>query len=319
MSKIIKLEDLKDSYFRDSCIIAVMGFFDGVHRGHKKIIKMCVERAKELEGLSLVFTFDKPPINIITGKLYKKLITTYEDKLDFIREQGVDFIIVSNFDRSFAEMEPYDFCEEILLKKVNIKELFIGTGFKFGKNAKGNTAILRDFFIKRGIGINEVPILKINGLDVSSTSIRDFYKKGDIENMRTFLGRYPYVKGKVVSGEKRGSTLGFPTANIDIFREFVIPDDGVYIGLVSIINGGTKLTDLNAIINIGDNPTFKNSHKRIESHILDFHDDIYNADIKVTFLKRLREEITFKKKEDLINQIKSDIEQARKYFKEIVY
>ncbi len=311
MGKLIKLEKLKSGSLKDT--VMVIGFFDGVHIGHKKIIRLCVEKAKEIKGTSVVFTFDKPPLNILKGDMYKKLITSYADKIKLINELGVDFIVEAKFDSTFSKIEPEQFCREILIEKFNIKDLFIGEDFKFGTNASGDTGFLRNFFKSYDVNINIVPILKIDGVMVTSTAIRKFYNEGRIEKIITFLGRFPSITGIVLRGEGRGRALGFPTANIDVFEEFVTPNDGVYLGFVKILNKKYKNAGFPSIMNIGSNPTFKGKRKWIESHIINFNEEIYGYKIKVSFLKKLRDEISFQSKEELINQIKKDIDFAKTY------
>jgi riboflavin kinase / FMN adenylyltransferase len=330
LSKIIRLEKLDYSMFRDTGTTAVIGFFDGVHTGHKKIIKLCVDKAKSMGMASLVFTFDKPPLNIIKGKLDKKLITSYCDRIDLIKKIGVDYIVVAKFNTEFAELEPGQFCRDILKARLNAREVFIGRGFKFGKNSAGDADFLKSFFRgkKPAVNINVIDIYKIGQVPVSSTTIRKLYSEGNIEKITEFLGRFPSIKGKVVKGDQRGRIIGFPTANIDVFEKYITLKDGVYAGYISIctktvpvcrssaatgVNGSFKMP---SVVNIGNNPTFKGNRKWIESHILDFDADIYGQKIEVVFLKRLRDEISFESKEELIKQIKSDIAFAEKYFME---
>ncbi|MBM3707471.1 MAG: bifunctional riboflavin kinase/FAD synthetase [Actinobacteria bacterium] len=322
MSKTIRLENLKKGYFNKSKVIAVMGFFDGIHIGHQKIIKDCIDRAEAIGGTSVVFTFDKPPSNIIRGGYFKKLITSYSDKLCLISQTGIDYVIVAKFDSSFADLEPEEFCRKILINNLNIKELFIGKGFRFGRDAKGDVNYLKMLLKNYKIKVNEVPILKIKNMPVSSTIIRKFYSNGDIENIISFLGRIPFITGKVIRGDSRGRIIGFPTANIDVFEKFVVPKDGVYFGWTTILKKN-KTTGkscvqteekLPSLINIGSNPTFKGRRRWIEAHIIDFNGDIYNEKIKVYFFRMLREEKEFKNKEELVNQIKLDLSRARKYF-----
>jgi riboflavin kinase / FMN adenylyltransferase len=326
LRRVIKLENLKEGSFKGLKVFAVIGFFDGVHRGHQEIIKKCVNRARLAGGISIVFTFNNQPKNIIHKKLFKKLITSSADKLELIKRLGVDHIIIANFDEPFSGYEPEIFCSQILVEKLNIEEIFIGQGFRFGKDAKGNVNFLRSYFKDTGVKINEEPIFAVDKMPVSSTLIRKYYGCGDIESIKLLLGRYPALKGKVVKGDGRGRTLGFPTSNIDVFEKYVTPMDGVYAGFVKIFADSAgkreKTTDAvdtgkkyPAVINIGDNPTFAVAHKWIESHLIDFEADIYNRKIEITFLKRLRDEKKFAGKEDLIRQIAADIDSARDFFK----
>lgn len=311
VTKILKIEKINNSFFEDIKTVVVIGFFDGVHLGHQRIIKLCTERAAKIDGSSVVFTFDKPPSNVVKRQAYKKLIVPYQEKIKILKSCGVDYIVIAGFNTGFSKLDPEEFCRHILVEKLNIKELFIGRGFRFGKNAAGNEKFLQDFFALYDVKVNVVPVFKIGRVPVSSTEIRKYYSEGNIEKITEFLGRIPAVSGKVTAGDSRGRLLGFPTANIDIFERFVIPADGVYLGWVNI---PPLKTNLQAVINIGSNPTFAGNKKRIESCIIDFNKNIYGRQIKVYFLKRLRDEILFASKEDLIKQIKKDLSFAKTYF-----
>jgi riboflavin kinase/FMN adenylyltransferase len=325
LRRVIKLENLKEGSFNGLRVFAVIGFFDGVHRGHQEIIRKCVNRARQAGGVSVVFTFNKQPKNIIHKKLFKKLITASSEKLDMIKMLGVDNIIVANFDGIFSSYEPETFCSLILVEKLNIEEIFIGHGFKFGKDAKGNVDFLKRYFKGMDVKINEEPIFTVDKMPVSSTLIRHYYGLGDIDKIKLLLGRYPAIRGKVAKGDGRGKTLGFPTSNIDVFEKYVTPMDGVYAGSVRIFaesvskkEKASAVLDIEkkypAVINIGDNPTFTAAHKWIESHLLDFDADIYGRKIEITFLKRLRDEKKFPGKDELIRQISADIDSARIFF-----
>jgi len=313
MSELLELEKLDKNYFKDRNSVVVIGFFDGVHLGHRKIIEACIKKAKKINGVSIVLTFNKPPLNVIKSEMYKKLIISYEEKIKIIDSLGVDFIVTANFDSDFLMLEPGQFCRNILIEKFYIREIFVGSEFHFGFKAKGDVLFLKRFLKPYNVKVNVVPLLKIKGEVVSSTNIRKYYSEGKIKEIRNLLGKNPQVEGIVVRGAGRGKQLGFPTANIDVCEVFVTPKDGVYLGTVEINAGKNKL--LPAIINIGDNPTFKESKKWIEAFIINFKDDIYKRKIKINFLERLRDEIIFESKDKLISQMKLDLGYANKYFK----
>ena len=312
MSELLELEKIDNNYFRDKNSVVVIGFFDGVHLGHKKIIEACVERAKKINGVSIVMTFNKPPLNVVKNGTYKKLIVSYEEKIEIIGSLGVDFIVTANFDSGFLMLEPGQFCRDVLINKFYIREIFTGSGFRFGFEARGDVLFLKRFLMPYNIKVSVVPLLKIKGVVVSSTNIRKYYSEGKIEEIRNLLGRNPQVEGIVVRGAGRGKQLGFPTANIDVCEVFVTPKDGVYLGSVGINGSENKLFP--AIVNVGDNPTFKESKKWIEAFIIDFKDDIYRRKIRINFLERLRDEIIFEDKDKLISQMRLDLEYANKYF-----
>ncbi len=312
MVKIVELEKIKAGHFVDKILFVVIGFFDGVHLGHRKIIEASIKKAQKENGKSLVLTFDKPPLNVVKSKLFKKLINSFDQKIELIEDLGVDFIIKARFDSEFLKLRPEEFCSNILVDRFNLKEIFVGEGFRFGYRGAGDVSQLKDYLKVQEARVNIVPLLKIKGETISSTNIRKYYREGDVSAVKRMLGRYPSATGTVVEGDKRGRLLGFPTANIDIFHNYVTLRDGVYLGTVKI---GPSLGDgLPAIINVGDNPTFKGTRKWIEAYIIDFNKNIYGNKISISFFDRLREEIKFKNKEELIQQIKKDYHYAKKYF-----
>lgn len=291
----------------------IIGFFDGVHRGHQKIMNICKARSMEKKGLSTALTFDRPPLNILKKRVYKKLILPYTEKINIIESLGIDIIVTAEIGMEFLSLSPEEFCDDILIGLFNIRELFIGHGFRFGRGGCGDVRFLKQYLGTRRVKVNEISLTKSRGEVVSSTVIRKYYLEGDIKRIKELLGRDPCIKGKVIKGAGRGKKLGFPTANIDVCESLVVPGDGVYFGKISISNNDAG--ELPVVINIGDNPTFGDSKKWVESHILDFDGKIYDEDIRITFLKKLRKEIKFETGEGLIGQIKKDIDDARLFFK----
>ncbi len=312
MVKIVELEKIKAGHFVDKILFVVIGFFDGVHLGHRKIIEASIKKAQKENGKSLVLTFDKPPLNVVKSKLFKKLINSFDEKIGLIEDLGVDFIIKARFDSEFLKLRPEEFCSNILVDRFNLKEIFVGEGFRFGYRGAGDVSQLKDYLKVQEARVNIVPLLKIKGETISSTNIRKYYREGDVDAIKRMLGRYPGASGIVVEGDRRGRLLGFPTANIDIFHNYVTLRDGVYLGKVKV--GTLQGNDLPAIINVGDNPTFRGTRKWIEAHIIDFNKNIYGSKISISFFNRLREEIRFTNKEELILQIKKDYQYAKKYF-----
>ncbi len=312
LAKLIRLEGITEDYFKGESSIIVIGAFDGVHLGHKKIIEQCIKRAKEVKGISIVLTFEDHPLNIIKGRIHKKLIISFEDKIKLIKRLGVDFVVTVKFDKKFSVLEPEQFCKEILTNRFHAREIFIGEGFRFGRDRKGNGIFLKNYFAPLGTKVNIVSLYKVGGVPASSTAVREYFLEGDLEKVNLILGRCPYVAGTVTKASGRGRKLGFPTANIGVPKIFVIPKDGVYLGRVKISGSSKKLP---ALVNIGDNPTFGNNKKWIEAFIINFNENIYGKKIKIYFLKRLRDEIMFGSEDELVAQIKIDLENAVKYFK----
>jgi riboflavin kinase/FMN adenylyltransferase len=291
--------------------VLVIGFFDGVHLGHQYIIKNCIKRAKELNGISIALTFDRPPVNVLARKIHKQLIIPYLEKIRLLDLVGLDYIITAHIDENFLKLSPARFCREVLEEILDIKELYIGKGFRFGYNAAGDVKFLNDFFKNTEVKINQLSLLKKDDTVISSTIIRDRYAVGDIEKISDMLGREPYITGTVVKGAGRGRELGFPTANIDIDGNFIVPGDGVYLGSVSFDDGIKKMA---AIVNIGCNPTFNEKKRWVESHIINFKGEIYEKRITVYFYKRIRDEVKFKSSEDLKRQMEKDLAEAGRYF-----
>jgi len=313
LSELLELKKINKGYFRSKNTVLVIGFFDGVHLGHRRIIEACLKSAKGINGVSAVLTFDKPPVNVIKSRIRKKLIISYEEKIRLIEDLGVDYIVSASIDNEFLMLMPESFCRNILINKINVKEVFVGSGFRFGYKAKGNILFLKKFFKSYAVKVNVLPLLKVEGEVVSSTSIRKYYSEGRIDKIANLLGRKPQLEGEVVRGSGRGKKLGFPTANIDICEVNITPGDGVYLGRVMI--GESKKKLFNALINIGNNPTFKDNKRWIEVFLLNFSRDIYGEKIRITFLKKLRDEIKYSSNEELIDQIKLDLKSADKYFR----
>lgn len=312
LAQIIHLTDLNDSFFKESLNILVIGFFDGVHKGHKEIIKRCIKRARIKGGISIALTFDIPPVNIISGKKTKKLIISFEEKIQVMSSLGIDYIVDVNFNKDFAGLDKENFCRKILVDKINAREIFIGENFKFGKDAKGDYFFLKNYLKNFNIKVHAVKLFKINNIVVSSTGIRRLYEEGSAEKIKLFLGRYPTVKGNVQKGFSRGTKLGFPTANIAIDESYIILKNGVYAGRI-IIEDSKK--SWQSLINVGNNPTFGFQNTLIEVYVLNFNKNIYNKKITVKFLKYLRQETKFTSENDLIVQIKEDIKRTHDYFK----
>jgi len=315
LARKLELKSIKKDQFRQACTIMGIGFFDGVHVGHQKILNMCNARSREEKGLSAALTFDKPPLNILKKQMYKKLILPYEEKIRIMESLGIDIIVTAEIGIEFLNLSPEEFCDDILIGLFNIKELFVGRDFRFGRGGCGDVRFLKKYLGTRKIKVNGVSLIESRGEVVSSTVIRKYYSEGDIKRVKELLGRDPHISGKVIEGAGRGRKLGFPTANIDVCDSLVVPGDGVYFGKISM--GKNNADEIPALINIGDNPTFGGSKKWVESHMLDFNGNIYGEDIRIVFLKKLREEIRFKNGEGLIKQIKKDIADAEIFFKRI--
>ena len=286
--------------------VLTVGNFDGVHLGHLRIINTLVERAESTGGEPVVVTFREHPRKILNPEFSAEILTTAEEKINLIYEAGVRNIIVLDFTRETASMSARDFYNNILIKKIDIKELVIGYDHAFGKNREGNFDYLSKIASETGIGLTRVMEEQINGQPVSSTRIRDMLNAGAVEDAAPLLGRPYSLTGRVIRGASRGRILGFPTANIKPdSEEKIVPCGGVY-----AVCARAGADNLKGIMNIGSNPTFETGGLNIEVHFLDFEGDIYDEKISISFMRRLRDEKKFSGPDELTRQIRIDREKA---------
>jgi riboflavin kinase/FMN adenylyltransferase len=263
-----------------------IGTFDGVHRGHRRVI----EAALELGGATVV-TFDPHP-RLALGYAVD-LLSTVERRLELFADLGVEETLVLEFDHDLQQLEPEDFVERVL-RPIGTRTILAGETFRFGHRRRGDLALLR----RSGIEVRSVPL--VGG--VSSTEVRDSLRHGDLETAAWMLGRPPEVEGIVVTGDERGGTLGFPTANLSADPHLLVPAYGIYAGHAL----GTR-----AAISIGVNPHYGGHERRIEAFLLDFEGDLYGRRLVVELWQRLRDERAFASEADLIAQIARDVEQTR--------
>jgi riboflavin kinase/FMN adenylyltransferase len=268
-----------------------IGTFDGVHRGHQAVI----------EGADTVLTFDPHPLEILHPAALPKLIMPFGVKRDVIEGLGVRELVVIPFDAEFAARSAEEFVEEVLIAKLGAEWVSVGENFRFGAKAKGDPAMLAS---RSEFETRVVPLVEVDGETVSSTRIRALVAAGDMEGARHCLGAPFMVEGKVVSGDQRGRDLGFPTANLVPDDRLAIPGHGVF---AAFANG------LPAAVNVGVRPTFETGRGvLIEAYLLDFDGDLYGSDLRVAFVERLRGERRFASVEELIAQMRIDVEDARR-------
>ncbi len=289
--------------------VVTIGNFDGVHKGHQFLFHQVIERAEEINGTSVVITFEPHPLRAL-GYNGPPLITRKDQKMELISATGVDKIICIPFTKEFASITALDFLDKFLIGKIGMKTIIVGPDYSFGKNREGDISFLKKYAGSKGFELM-VPdwILESEtGQDrISSTRIRELVMEGKVDETPKFLGRYYQIRGKVIKGRERGGAqLGFPTANIKLHDE-LCPKMGVYAVIVECVAGKFK-----GVANIGYSPTFDDHIFTIEVHILDFSEDIYNTRIRVNMIKRLRDEKKFSGIEELSSQIRADIEKAKK-------
>jgi len=291
--------------------VLTMGNFDGVHFGHQHIFRLVKERSQQLGGTSMVLTFDPHPQRILFPDKEFYLINLMEEKIEIIRDIGVDVLICITFTREFAAKNPKDFVRAFLVDTLHVREIYVGYNSRFGHKQQGTPESLSQWGEEFGFRVTIVPPITRNKIPVSSTKIRQLLKQGLVEEAAQLLNRPYALDGKVVPGAQRGSTiLGYPTANIDVQHE-LIPKKGIYIS--QVIRKGRLLP---AVVNIGTNPTFRHENIiTVEVHILNFHENLYGERIKVIFLKRIRDEVPFSHPRELAKQISLDIQTADAYFR----
>lgn len=288
----------------DHCVVAI-GVFDGVHRGHQQIIREAVERASVMGVPSVVFTFKRNPREAITGK-HPCALAPNHLKIDILEDLNVDCMISIDFNESFASLEPEQFCENVISGDLGALCVCVGEDFRFGKGGKGNIDTLREQGNRFGFEVNIVPLILVEQEKLSSTLLRKMIKEGKVSEVMEELGRPFTLSGHIIHGHSRGKRLGFPTANLSLELDYCVPEDGVYAGIACLEEDRYMCA-----INIGDNPTFGDEVKALEVFLLDFEGQVYGETLQIEFHHRLRNEISFKNENELVSQMKRDVERTR--------
>jgi riboflavin kinase / FMN adenylyltransferase len=291
--------------------VVSIGNFDGVHLGHQKLLRRAVQEGKSLELPITVFTFYPHPVTVLYPERRAQRLFDQRDQREQLDHLGITHMVEQEFTRNFAKLSASDFVQFYLIDKLKVKTLVVGYDFTFGANRQGDISFLEKICQEKGIKLVVVPAHEENGLIVSSSKIRDELKLGDLNKVYAFLGRNYYVRGIVHHGDARGRTIGVPTANVTPTVDFV-PRRGVYI---TQTHYGNKTYP--SITNIGFNPTFhgeKDPPVKTETHLFDFDEDIYGQEIQVDLLQYLRDEKKFSGIQELLTQIRSDIQQAKDFF-----
>jgi riboflavin kinase/FMN adenylyltransferase len=292
--------------------VLTIGNYDGLHLGHRRIIGKIQEKACDLNGTSMLMTFHPHPLTILRPDKCIGLITPLHVKKRLIEEAGIDVLIIIPFTDDFRHITPEAFVDNLLVKKLGIKGLIVGYDFKFGKEGKGNVEYLAFHSTGYGFFFEIQGAITFDGEKVGSNRIRKMIQEGDVGKAALHLDRPYMIEGTVVKGEGRGRTIGFPTINLK--TEFpLIPKRGVYITDVDV--GGKRYP---AVTNIGYNPTFDGQSLTIETYILDFSGDLYDRNIALYFLERVRDEVRFSSVDELKERIWKDVDTAREYFNKII-
>lgn len=290
-------------------VYMALGTFDGIHVGHQAIIARTVQQAKAKNCSSAVFTFSNHPLSVIDADRCPPLIITNQDKIDLLANLGVDMLFNVPFTPKLLQLTPESFIEKIV-NNINLQHVTVGENFNYGYRGAGNSETLTAAGVKHHFGVDVVGMVDIEGVVVSSTVIRQLVAEGAVKQAARLLGRPVTMSGKISKGDQRGRKLGFPTANFAIGAALLIPADGVYAVYVYDETGAK----FNGVANIGNNPTFACQTHRVEVHILDFDRVVYDQQLKIQFIDRIRGEIAFTSVEQLIAQMKIDIEFSRKHY-----
>jgi len=289
--------------------VITIGTFDGVHLGHRAIIDELLSRARVCRARSVVMTFDPHPREIVhRGPV--EYLSTLEERLAVLETTGIDVTLVLKFTHDFSRLSSRDFYDQYVVQKVGVREVVVGHDHMFGKDREAGLEELRKFGKEYGFTAIAVPPVSVDAQTVSSSAIREYLQRGDVEKAQRLLGRPYALRGMVVKGDGRGAGLGFPTANIQPGHiNKLVPASGVYFVRANL---GTQ--EMYGMSNIGFRPTFETDHRRVvEVHLFDYHGNLYDQIVEIQFLKRLRSEQKFSSREELITQLQHDRNESMKY------
>lgn len=284
-----------------------LGMFDGVHLGHKRVIEAAVKHAQAHNQKSAVITLSRHPRELTAGKA-PELITNLSARLNLFERLGLDYVLILDFNEELKETSARDFFEKYLLNFLNTNFISIGYDHHFGKNRSGTPELLAKWCQELNLECYITPVLEIDGVGVSSSRIRNLIKSGDLETTNKLLGHEYLICSEVIKGERLGSKLGFPTANLALDMNLVYPHFGVYYGHCIIAN---EKKARRCLVNIGIRPSVSNTTKMsIEVHILDFNQDIYGKSLQLGLRNKIRDEIKFSSLDELKEQINNDLKFA---------
>ena len=307
----MKIKKASDYKLLSNSVVTI-GTFDGVHVGHKKIIKRLVKIADKENLQAIVLTFFPHPRMVVQNDTNIKMLNTIDEKTKLLEAEGIDHLVVKKFTKEFSRLSAQDYVRDVLVEKLHVKHIIIGYDHHFGRNRTANINDLKAFGEIYDFKVTEISAHEINEVAVSSTKIRSALSDGDLKTANTFLGYNFMLTGTVVKGKGLGKKLDYPTANIQIEEPYkLIPKNGVYV-VKSAIEGKTVF----GMMNIGTNPTVDGKSQSIEVHFFDFSKDIYGVQIEIEILERLRDEQKFESLEALKSQLSKDLINSKQYLKE---
>jgi riboflavin kinase / FMN adenylyltransferase len=292
------------------CVVTI-GVFDGVHRGHVRLVGQAVRRARELGVPCVLLTFDPHPSEVVRPGSHPAQLTTLRRRAELVEQLGVDVFFVLPFTAELSRMPADEFVHELLVERLHVAEVVVGDNFTFGHKAAGDVALLRTLGRRFGFTAEDVGLLSQGELTFSSTYIRSLIDAGDVAAAATALGRPHRVEGIVVRGDQRGRGLGYPTANLTTPRHAAIPADGVY--ACRFVHRGRELA---AAVSVGTNPTFSGRERRVEAFVLDLDEDFYGERVALDFIERLRDMMRFDTPEQLVSQMDDDVVRTRQVLAE---
>lgn len=294
-----------NEYQSEDETIVSLGTFDGVHLGHQVILSQLKEKAAQKKLTATMITFEPHPQIVIQKKDRQavRILTTIEEKIGILSQLGLDQLVVVHFTVATANMLPETFVDEILLKKLHMREIVVGYDHAFGHNRSGNLELLQKMSGSKGFDVSSVAPVEIDSLIVSSTNIRKLLAEGQIKKATALLGRNYSVSGLVIKGEALGRKLGYPTLNVQPHSQYkLIPAAGIYATISRIDN-----ISFRSVTYIGERPTFSGAVQRIETHLFNFNQQVYGKEVEIEFVDYIRPDKKFADEKSLINQIKDDL------------
>ena len=286
--------------------IVALGNFDGVHLAHQKMFRLAVALAKKLKGIALAYTFDPHPVKVLSRASAPAMINTLPQKLELLKKTGLQAVVIEKFQVQFAHLSPEAWFHKVILKKLHAAGVVVGYDFTFGAHRSGTVETMEKLCTDAGLACEVLEAQLLGETLISSSRIRDFVGKGEVDTAAKLLGRPFFIDGKVIQGAGRGASLGIRTANLKTDNELT-PMGGVYACQAEL--GKRRYP---AVTNIGLNPTFGGRTLSIETHLLGFHRNIYGKDLRLHFIQRIRDERSFDAVEALVTQIHKDIDRAKK-------
>ncbi len=299
-----------DQELTQTPVVLTIGVFDGMHLGHQQLISTAVERAHVLGLQSAGITFDPHPDSVVHPDRAFQLLSTLKERISLIEQLGPDMLVVAPFDRTTMNTSAENYMRQII-HALPLSELWVGDDFALGRKREGTISRLQELGEQFGYSLGAVARVLVDDQPVSSTRVRDALGQGDVRAVVPLLGRYYSIEGEVIHGDKRGRSIGFPTANLSVSPDKLLPANGVYASRVHYQD-----QTYNAVTNLGNRPTFNGVRLTIEAHLLDFSGDLYGQNIQVAFVERLRGEQRFAGVDELVAQIGRDATKARSLLEE---